>query len=196
MENDDRIFGNFLVEFFRRPGVIGAIHPSSRHLARRMIQPINFETAQTIVEFGPGTGVFTRYILDRKRPDTSFFALELNDSMYRVMLDRFPHVAVYHDSAARIKDYLSKHQQTGVDAVVSGLPWAAFTDSLQDEILTPTLEALHPGGFFSSFAYLQGLLLPAGLRFRKKLHSYFSQVRISPVTWRNLPPAFVYWCTK
>ena len=53
-----------------------------------------------------------------------------------------------------------------------------------------------PGGQFATFAYLQGLLLPAGQRFKDKLAQSFSKVEKSPTVWRNLPPAFVYRCTK
>ena len=46
-----------------------------------------------------------------------------------------------------------------------------------------------------TFAYLQGLLLKAGKRFRKRLDDTFANVRRSPTVWWNLPPAFVYRCS-
>ena len=55
---------------------------------------------------------------------------------------------------------------------------------------------LKPGGQFVTFAYLQGLLLPAGRRFRAKLKRSFSDVTKSKIVWRNLPPAFVYRCRR
>ena len=41
-----------------------------------------------------------------------------------------------------------------------------------------------------------GVLLPAGQRFKKRLHASFSEVTTSPGVWMNLPPAFVYRCRK
>ncbi len=67
---------------------------------------------------------------------------------------------------------------------------------MQDSLLNATLESLKPGGQFATFAYLQGLLLPAGKRFKKKLAQSFSKVEKSPTVWLNMPPAFVYRCTK
>jgi phospholipid N-methyltransferase len=52
------------------------------------------------------------------------------------------------------------------------------------------------GGKFATFAYLQGLIMPAGIRFRKQLETQFSKVEISKVVWKNLPPAIVYRCQK
>ncbi len=180
----------------RQPKLTGAILPSSPHLAERMIQQIDFDKAASIVEFGPGTGSFTRLILSRKRECTSFFALELNENMYLDLHRQYPELLLYNDSATRIHDYLQKNRLTRVDAVISGLPWANFSEQTQDEILIPTISALHPGGTFSCFAYLQGLVLPSAIRFRRKLNRYFRDVKVSPVVWRNCPPAIVYWCTR
>ena len=52
-----------------------------------------------------------------------------------------------------------------VDAIVCGLPWASFSDALQREIMEAMLDVLQPSGQFATFAYWQGLLLPAGRRF-------------------------------
>ena len=58
------------------------------------------------------------------------------------------------------------------------------------------LARLSPGGHFATFAYLQGLLLPAGMRFAGLLEDSFGSVQRSRTVWRNLPPAFVYRCRK
>jgi phospholipid N-methyltransferase len=76
------------------------------------------------------------------------------------------------------------------------LPWAAFPNELQATLLQAVLTRLSDGGYFATFAYLQGTILPAGMRFHKRLHEAFGEVRCSPTVWRNLPPAFVYRCRK
>jgi phospholipid N-methyltransferase len=55
---------------------------------------------------------------------------------------------------------------------------------------------LAPGGQFATFAYWQGMLLPAAWRFSRRLHRTFSSVQRSRTVWRNLPPAFVYRCVR
>ena len=83
-----------------------------------------------------------------------------------------------------------------MDAVLSGLPWAVFPDSLQLELLEEIKANLKPGGKFATFAYVQGMVLPAAQKFRKLLKSEFGEVHQSPIVWRNAPPAFVYRCEK
>ena len=53
----------FLRQFVQSPRTVGAVLPSSPALARAMLAPIDFASARTIVEFGPGTGAFTREIV-------------------------------------------------------------------------------------------------------------------------------------
>jgi phospholipid N-methyltransferase len=161
-----------------------------------MVERIDFQTAKVVVEYGPGTGVFTREVISRLRPDATFLAFELNRELVGVVRQRFPEALIYQDSAARIEHYLQLNGRDHIDAVISGLPWAAFPDHLQDEILDPTIRLLREGGTFSTFAYLQGMALPAGVRLRRLLDTRFSRVEMSPVTWLNVPPALVYWCTK
>ena len=185
-----RFFGQFL----RRPGMVGAVVPSSRGLARRMVEWLDWRELATVAEYGPGTGVFTREILARLAPDATFVAFEANGEIAEFWRAQFPGRDLHHGSAARIGDELARLGRTEVDAVLSGLPWAAFPESLQREILDATLAALRPGGYFATFAYLQGLLLPAGIRFRRLLKEYFADVQVSPVTWLNFPPAIVYRC--
>jgi phospholipid N-methyltransferase len=190
-------FWHYVSQFCRNPRTIGAIAPSSRKLAAKMVAPINFQKAKVIVEYGPGCGVFTRHVLsqiDRKK--TIFFGLELNEKMNRLASEKAPEAIIYQDSAAEIRKYLRQYGVDHADAIISGLPWASFPESLQDEILSETVSGLPEGGIFTTFAYLHGLILPSGIRFRRKLLQHFSTVETSPVVWRNLPPALVYWCRK
>ena len=183
-------------EFLSLPRTIGTITPCSERLAEEIVTPICFSSASVIVEYGPGTGVFTKKILDNKKKDTVFFALELNQEMFNLMKHRFPDVEVHKSSASEVDIHLKNAGVDHVDAIVSGLPWAGFSDKLQDEILEKTLLVLPDGGIFITFAYVHGLVLPGGIKFKKKIKKLFSTVKISPVVWKNIPPAIVYTCTK
>ena len=185
-----------LREFVRHPARTGAVAASSAALARAMVSEIGLASARRIVEYGPGTGVFTREILARKRPDAELWAFELNANLAAAFRARFPRVSLFEVSAAAAPDRLPADAVGQVDCIVCGLPWAAFSDAIQAELLAATLTTLRPGGRFATFAYLQGLLLRAGRRFRRRLHERFGRVETSPVVWRNLPPAFVYRCEK
>ncbi len=194
MSLEDKL--TFLSAFFSRPHVIGAVAPSSAALARKMIEWVEWETVETVVEYGPGTGSFTNEILVAKRSNARYFAIELEAALVETMQRRFPDVAVHHNSVANVRAICTKEGVDKVDAIVSGLPWAAFPESQQVAFMDAMMTVLRPGGQFVTFAYLQGLCLPAGQRFRRMLRQYFSEVSTSGTVWPNVPPAFVYRCRR
>jgi phosphatidylethanolamine/phosphatidyl-N-methylethanolamine N-methyltransferase len=186
----------FLREFVRRPGQTGAIAPSSPSLTAEIVRQAGVKDADIIVEFGPGTGSFTREIL-RQKKETAFFAgIEANPILAETLRRKFPCANIFSDSAENTLSILRNHQLAETDCIVSGLPWASFSPQLQDILLQAAMTSLRPEGRFATFAYLQGLLLPSGQRFRKKLRQTFSTVHVGRIIWKNLPPAFVYRCVK
>ncbi len=186
----------FLKNFLRHPTQVGAIAPSSAGLVRAMVDWFDWNSARSVVEFGPGTGVFTEAIVKSLHPEAKFFAIERSSELVAATQQRCPGVKVYEDSVTNVVELCERESMQQVDAILCGLPWASFTESLQNEIMDRMLEVLRPGGQFATFAYWQGLALPAGRRFSRRLHSTFPNVGRSSTVWRNLPPAFVYQCVK
>ncbi len=187
---------NFIKQFITHPTQTGAIWPSSAELAHVITDAACLSGATVIAEWGSGTGVFTEQILQKKSRDALFFAMELNPDFVKATQARCPSAQVYHASATETPDILAKHNRDQCDVVICGLPWAAFDESLQDALLDTLLDILRPDGRFLTFAYLQGLLLPAGKRFRTKLKTRFSHVTTTRTVWRNTPPAFAYVATQ
>lgn len=186
----------FLRQFVARPTSTGAIAPSSAPLADLITDAADLGHASMIVEFGPGTGVFTEKILLKRPAHAGFIAIELNEQFVAATRRRCPTATVHHDSAVNVGTHLNALGVDGCDRIVCGLPWASFPERLQDDLLEATLGALRPGGRIVTFAYLQGLLMPPGLRFRRKLRQHFRRVTTTRTVWRNLPPAFVYIAEK
>lgn len=184
----------FLSAFFSQPRQVGAILPSSRALARCMADGIDWAQANAVLEFGPGTGVFTREIIRRARPSAQVAAIEINPQLAARLQARFPRVRVHADSVAQAVALCRSDGIDQVDAILSGLPWAIFSPDDQAAFLRAATDVLKPGGEFVTFAYVQGLLLPAAKRFRRLLEQTFSQVTTSRVVWRNVPPALAYYC--
>lgn len=161
-----------------------------------MLRRIDWNQSTAIAEIGPGTGPFTQAILDRCGKSTRFFAVEIDPQFVSHLKQRFPLADIAQADASELKALCMERQITQLDALVSGLPWAVFPEDLQRKILDAILDSLVPNGRFSTFAYLHGLPLPAGQRFRRLLNENFRSVETSPILWRNLPPAIVYHCQK
>src|SRR5262249_5718932 len=68
----------FFRNVLRHPRMLGSIMPSSRFLIKQLLQPIDWERARVIVEYGPGVGGITAEILRRMRPDARLVAIEMN----------------------------------------------------------------------------------------------------------------------
>jgi phospholipid N-methyltransferase len=73
--------------------------PSSLGLAELMVEDMGLAAAATVVELGPGTGVFTRVIAERVRPDALVLAFEIDGTLARELQQQMPRVRVVNDSA-------------------------------------------------------------------------------------------------
>lgn len=186
----------FVKQLFTRPGSTGAIVPSSTALARCMLEYAAPAPDAVIAEFGPGTGAFTSHILESLQPEQRFFAIEVNEDFAAVLRARFPGLSLHVGCASEVEKCCRLEGVQGVDCVISGLPWAIFPDELQNKILGAMLRVMPEGGSFVTFAYLQGLIMPAGRKFKQNLKRLFSRVEASNVVWKNVPPAIVYRCIK
>lgn len=176
-----------LTEFLRHPLLTGAVAASSPALTRMMTDGIGLEQARTVVELGPGTGVFTEAIRRRVAPGTRIVAIEINACLARRLAERHP-VEVIHGSAADLGTLV----HDPVDVVVSGLPWTVMAEPVRHRILDAVTAALQPSGVFTTFAYAHASWTPPGRGFAAELRQRFGTTGTSSVVWRNLPPAFVH----
>jgi phosphatidylethanolamine/phosphatidyl-N-methylethanolamine N-methyltransferase len=184
----------FFHAFMREPASVGALSPSSRSLAEAMVYGCALDQADTVVELGAGTGAFTGLIRDQIRERTTFMAIELDPIHARRLRRRFPGLAVYNDTAENLSECLALHGKCRADHIISGLPWANISPYEQDRIMDAILGCLAPNGFFTTFAYLHARWLPKARQFRDALKQSFASTQISPIVWKNFPPALVYRC--
>jgi phosphatidylethanolamine/phosphatidyl-N-methylethanolamine N-methyltransferase len=189
-------WARFLTEFIQNPLGTGSLVPSSSGLARMMVQQAELGSADAVLEYGPGTGIFTEYILRELRPESKFAAIEINPRFAAIFRAAYPSIPLFEDSAENVCAICESMQIASVDCVVSGLPWAFFSKSMQIMCLDQMMRVLKPGGRFVTFGYLQSLALPAGRHLSSLLPTYFTTVSRSRTVWFNLPPAFVYRCRR
>jgi phosphatidylethanolamine/phosphatidyl-N-methylethanolamine N-methyltransferase len=188
---DERL--QFIAAFIRNPAAVGSLWPSSPTLARATLSNCDLRSARLVVELGPGTGAFTRVIMDRLGDQTEFFVVELDPDSTGQLRRRFPGLHVINDSAENLTRHVANTGQK-VDYVISGLPWANMKPDLQDRILDNIIDSLSDRGAFTTFGYWHASILPSSRRFRARLESRFESVRRSRVIWKNCPPAIFYWC--
>lgn len=188
---------DYIREFMLTPTSVGSVVPSSRVLAEAIVQDAEVSRADVVLEYGPGTGVFTGHILNALKPGAAFAAIELNPRFAAAFKARYPRVTLFEDSIANV-DALCRSAGIGsVDCIVSGVPWAMFPRPLQVRCLEAMMQVLKPGGRFLTFTYLHSqVMVPGARRLSQLLPDYFQSVSRSPVVWRNFPPAFFYRCQR
>ena len=185
---------HFLREFANNPESTGSVAPSSNALAKEVVSGLDLAEASAVLEYGPGTGAFTPYVLREIPYLCKFVAIELNPFFANHVRETYPDVTLHHGSVEEVRAICDKNTISMVDCIISGLPWAAFSHQKQKALLDATMKVLKPGGQFTTFALLHGKLMPSGRRFVRMLRSYFPEVKTSRVIWSNIPPAVVYKC--
>lgn len=174
----------FFKNFLKNWRQVGSITPSSRFLTSKMLKSIDFSKDLTIVELGPGTGVFTKEILRRMNPGSKLVALETNEEFYEdlkgIKDKRFTLVSISAD------DLSSVLGGGKVDVVVSGIPFSAIKKDLREKMLGEIKENIKDKGKFIQFQYSLDLHKLLDRLFNNKVELDFVPL--------NVPPAFVYTC--
>jgi len=176
----------FLMKFIASPSQIGSITPSSRFLAKKTLEPIDWNTTRAIAELGAGTGAFTKHIQALKHQDCKVAVFEKDEEMRDELSTLYPDL-LYFEDALRLSENVKSMGMESLDAVVSGLPFTLFEKAVRERIIEGVLHSLKPNGVFVAFQY--------SLQMKSMLARKFSRVDISFVPL-NLPPAFVYVCHK
>ncbi|MDQ6601059.1 class I SAM-dependent methyltransferase [Bacillus salipaludis] len=175
----------FIKEFIKHPRTVGAVFPSSKQLAKQMIALIQFAHAKGIVEYGPGTGIFTEQLIDHKNEDTVLLVVESNTEFYELLKEKYygiPNVHIIHGSAENIDRYIQEYKVPQVNYFVSGLPFTSLPIDISKNILRKTKAILGNNGEFVTFQYSQ---------LKKEFFVfYFTHIEIIKVHW-NIPPAYI-----
>jgi len=182
-----RFFGKFL----RNPGHVGSIVPSSRYLAGAMTADLDLAPGDLIIEYGPGTGPMTAALAARLPSGARYLGIERDPHFLELLVKRFPHLDFHLGSVADVAEILDQRGLPKARAIISGLPFASLSKSLQEDIARGTREVLAEDGEFRTFQYLHAYGLPRARRFRTLMAKLFrTRTRSRPVLL-NVPPAYV-----
>ena len=174
----------FLRTLVKDPFSVGAVAPSSRHLANSMV--IGMGPGAKVIELGGGTGSVTQAILNSGVSPQDLIVIEQNEEFVELLKERFPHVTVIRANAVSPRNHIA--DLTGpADFVVSGLPLMLFPAKSKERLLTQAFGALNPKGFFHQFTY--GGRCPVERSLLQSLGLEATFLRFIPF---NLPPAFGY----
>ena len=136
----------------------GSVWPSSRALARVMTRSLRDATGKRqILEVGPGTGPFTRYILESLEPGDEFHIVEINedfcDELERTLLGPFREA----NPECTVTLHRCPVEEAGIstqfDFIVCGLPFNNFPLATTRSIFRQLIRLLKPGAELVYFEY-------------------------------------------
>lgn len=168
---------------------IASFAPSSRFMARKILDGIDWAKAGSIVELGAGTGPITAEMVKRANPKARLVVIELDPTLCGRLRARFrdaPNVEVIQGDATKFGDLLAERGIPKVDHVLSGLPLPSFPAEARDSILEVSARTIAAGGTFRQLTVMP-------LIYYKMYRRYFEDVRFRFVPF-NLPPGGVYVC--
>lgn len=173
--------GLFLREWIASPTGVGAIWPSSRHLADCMSERIPLQGDGLVVELGAGTGTVTQALLEHGVSLARLRVVERSPAFVRHLRKRFPAATVVQGDAGELSGLLP--EGIPVDAIVSSLPLRSLAPLDVEAILAQWGQVVRPGGLLVQFTYALHGQAPA-------LGDRFVQCQ-NRLIWGNLPPARV-----
>ncbi|CAG0983161.1 MAG: methyltransferase domain-containing protein [Rhizobiaceae bacterium] len=175
----------FLRQWLANPLMVGAVLPSGRFLARLMTQAIDQDTG-SVLELGPGTGVFTEALLKRGLVPEQLTLVELDERFANFLSRRFPGARIVQGNAARLSA-AGVGRDVTYSAVISGLPLLSMPTRTIFRIVEGVARRLGPSGNLYQFTY--GARCPIAHAILERLGLEASL--LGTVMW-NLPPASVY----
>lgn len=180
-----RDIGMFLSEWAGNPLRVASVVPSSKSLASLITSEITTGPFK-VVEFGPGTGVFTQALIERGIAEEQLVLVENGKRFVDLLRQRYPRAMVMEGDAA---DFWKRYDRThkSVGAMISGLPLLSMSTKKVAGVLKSISEHMMPGGGFYQFTY--GVDVPVS---RKLLGKMGMDCRRIGGTLVNFPPASVY----
>ncbi len=171
----------FYREWLRNPKVVGAIAPSSAHMAEKMASVIRPESGLPVLELGPGTGAMTKAILDRGLAPSRLVCVEYCEPFLCGLRQRYPGVNFVHGDAFAISEIVDKLGIGVFGTIVSALPLLTFPIGHRIRLVETMLDLLEPQGRMVQFSYMLKPPVPA-------MPGSFAVSHLTTV-FRNLPPA-------
>lgn len=176
----------FFKEFVLNPSKIGSVTPSSAYLTSKLLCFLPWERFHTIVELGAGTGVFTEFVMDHKRPDSDLLVIEQDSRMRQDLMERFPQ-AFFGSNAEDLPALMQQYGLPKADCIISSLPFTVIEKECRLKILAGINRTLSDQGVFAAFQYSPQMY--------GTFHRMFRKVELG-FTPLNIPPAFTYTCRK
>jgi phosphatidylethanolamine/phosphatidyl-N-methylethanolamine N-methyltransferase len=181
----------FWRRYLHRPLGIGALAPSGPSLARAMIETLAPGDKDLIVEIGPGTGPFTRALLDSGIAPSRLILVEFDPEFVRHLRQRFAGVTILQGDASQLPQLLKEQGHDSVPRILSGLPLRSMPNGVRAAITRAMATSLATQGSLVQFSYFVAPPLAEA-----EVKACGLTGRRARAVMANIPPAFVWHYRK
>lgn len=146
----------FLWAFLRNPTAVSSVVPTASWNVGTICSTIPRDVRRVIVEYGPGTGVVAKHLLngDRLTRDSIFIMIERDERLASALSKewrRDPRARVFADSAENVRDVADSCCVENVDHVITSIPFSKIQQGILERIMEQTHDILKPGGELTAF---------------------------------------------
>jgi phosphatidylethanolamine/phosphatidyl-N-methylethanolamine N-methyltransferase len=180
------------IDFFKtfiKDRDVASITPTSMRCVKKVCTNIDFSKDFLLVEYGPGNGVFSKYLLENMTPGSRLVLIESNKDfvthLKKTLKD--PRVEVHNILAGDVESILKPEDVGGVDYVLSGIPFSFLKKDRKKMVLDATKKILKQGGHFLAYQTSGHLKKPVKEVFGN-LETDFEPL--------NIPPYLIYKVVK
>lgn len=179
---------DFLKTFIKDKDV-ASVTPTSQHCVKKVCSNIDFSKDFTLVEYGPGDGVFSKYLISKMSPQSRLILIEANKDFVAHLKETItdPRVEIFNNLAGDVQSILNAEDAGNIDYVLSGIPFSFLNKDRKRDVLLATKTILKHGGIFLAYQTSGHL--------KKPLMEVFGNYETDFVPL-NIPPYFVYKVTK
>lgn len=146
----------FLWAFLRNPTAVSSVIPTASWNVKKICSTIPHDVRRVIVEYGPGTGVVAKHLLNGERltRDSIFIMIEQDERLATALSKEWrgdPRARVFADSAENVREVVDSCSVESVDHVITSIPFSKIQQGILERIMEQTHDILKPGGELTAF---------------------------------------------
>lgn len=168
-----------------RDRFVGAMLPTSTPCVRKVCRSIDRHRPVTVVEFGPGSGAFTKHLVRTLCPGSLVIAIETNPEFVTSLREQSERwvtgvrLEVVQDDARNVLNVLRSFGIPKADCILSGIPFSMIDPSIRREIVVASRGALVDDGQMIVYQYTYQIV--------PILRECFQDIQLAR-SLRNFPP--------
>ena len=180
----------FLRATLKNPLGVGAIAPSSKALAKLMVEGISPSKESLVLELGVGTGAVTEAISEILPDPESYLGIEIDKRLAGLVQEKYPDLKILNADACSCTEVLKKMELGKVRYILSGIPFVSLPKDVCEKIFAQIDGFMEKGCLFRTFQYVHGFYTPPAKRLRDYMTERYGPMDKSKIVFKNVPPAF------